>query len=198
MRQTVYLVRHGQTLFNQLHKIQGASDSPLTDYGISQAKIAKKYLEDNDINFDAAFSSTQERAVDTLELLTDQPYQRLKDFKEWNFGVFESESEALNPKHPGKNSYGDFFVEYGGESVNQVANRMNTGLRKLFEDKTNKQILVVTHGGAMHAFRLANLHDNDPERLAVPNLAFMVFEYDDILDEFFLKEVVQHDFSQLI
>ena len=33
-------MRHGQTLFNKLHKIQGASDSPLTAKGIRQAEIA--------------------------------------------------------------------------------------------------------------------------------------------------------------
>ena len=33
----LYLMRHGQTLFNQLHKIQGFCDSPLTDLGIDQA-----------------------------------------------------------------------------------------------------------------------------------------------------------------
>lgn len=30
----LYLMRHGQTLFNQLGKIQGACDSPLTEAGI--------------------------------------------------------------------------------------------------------------------------------------------------------------------
>lgn len=86
---TVYLVRHGQTLFNQQHKIQGFCDSPLTDLGIQQAKIARSYLEKNEITFQAAFTSTSERAVDTLELLTDQPYERRKNLREWNFGSYE-------------------------------------------------------------------------------------------------------------
>lgn len=30
MMKTLYLVRHGQTLFNARHKIQGWCDSPLT------------------------------------------------------------------------------------------------------------------------------------------------------------------------
>lgn len=38
MSKTLYLMRHGQTMFNLRGKVQGASDSPLTSLGISQAK----------------------------------------------------------------------------------------------------------------------------------------------------------------
>ena len=72
MKKTLYLMRHGQTLFNLRKKIQGSCDSPLTEEGIRQAKIAKKYFEDNEITFDAAYSSTQERASDTLEIIIDK------------------------------------------------------------------------------------------------------------------------------
>ena len=47
-----YLMRHGQTLFNLRKKIQGSCDSPLTDEGIRQAKIAKKYFENNDFSIE--------------------------------------------------------------------------------------------------------------------------------------------------
>lgn len=57
------------------------------------------------ITFDEAYSSTSERAVDTLELLTHQPYQRIKNLREWNFGSYEGEGEHLNPPLP----YNDFF-----------------------------------------------------------------------------------------
>ncbi|CAJ1189625.1 hypothetical protein CPR19088_GLDEOEPO_02023 [Companilactobacillus paralimentarius] len=45
MVKTLYLMRHGQTLFNQLHLIQGACDSPLTSEGIESAKKASAYLK---------------------------------------------------------------------------------------------------------------------------------------------------------
>lgn len=87
-------MRHGQTLFNQRKKIQGFCDAPLTDLGINQAKIAGSYFKENNITFDQAYSSTSERASDTLELITDKSYLRLKGLKEWNFGTFEGESET--------------------------------------------------------------------------------------------------------
>ena len=63
-------MRHGQTLFNVRHKIQGWCDSPLTKEGISQAQIVKSYFQDNNITFDHAYSSTSERCCDTLEIIT--------------------------------------------------------------------------------------------------------------------------------
>ena len=91
---TLYLMRHGQTLFNLRHKVQGWCDAPLTDFGIYQAKVAGKYFKDAGITFEDAYSYTQERACDTLELVTDGkiPYKRVKGLKEWNFGTFEGES----------------------------------------------------------------------------------------------------------
>ena len=35
---TLYLMRHGETMFNAQHRIQGWCDSPLTERGIEQAR----------------------------------------------------------------------------------------------------------------------------------------------------------------
>ena len=67
MSKILYLMRHGQTMFNLRGKVQGASDSPLTKLGISQAKQAGHYFKHNHITFDEAYSSSSERACDTLE-----------------------------------------------------------------------------------------------------------------------------------
>ena len=105
MDKILYLMRHGQTLFNVRRKIQGVCDAPLTELGIEQAKKAAEYFRENQITFDHAYSSASERACDTLELVTDMYYKRTKGLKEWNFGVFEGESEDLNPKLPYKKSH---------------------------------------------------------------------------------------------
>ena len=50
MKKTLYLMRHGQTLFNVEHKIQGWCDSPLTEQGIKQAEIAARYFHSPQIS----------------------------------------------------------------------------------------------------------------------------------------------------
>lgn len=51
---TLYMMRHGQTLFNQKRLMQGWCDSPLTELGKRQARCVKEYLENNEIVFDDA------------------------------------------------------------------------------------------------------------------------------------------------
>lgn len=147
---TIYLMRHGQTYFNLWHKIQGWTDSPLTDKGIRQAKEMGKYFKDQNIHFDSGYASTSERASDTLELATDNqlPYKRLKGLKKWNFGSFEAEDERLNPPVP----YKDFFVRYGGEDQKQVMKRMHSALVEIAKENEGKNVLVVSHAGAIFNF----------------------------------------------
>ena len=58
----IYMIRHGETLFNVQGRTQGWSDSPLTLNGISQAKQSKIFFENFPVKFDGYFSSTSERA----------------------------------------------------------------------------------------------------------------------------------------
>lgn len=67
MSTEVYLIRHGETMFNQLNKMQGWSDSPLTDKGISDLKITAKKLAL--VHFNWMFSSDLKRAIDTAHLM---------------------------------------------------------------------------------------------------------------------------------
>ena len=192
MAKTLYLMRHGQTLFNLRHKVQGWCDAPLTDFGIYQAKVAGQYFKDAGIIFDDAYSSTQERACDTLELVTDGkiPYKRVKGLKEWNFGTFEGESEDLNPPLP----YGDFFVTYGGESQDQVRERMAVTILQLMQETDGQSVLIVSHGGAMANFARAwrkNWRLDDLGHMT--NCGILKFTFED--DQFYLEEAIGHDFS---
>lgn len=194
MVKTLYLMRHGQTLFNQLHLIQGACDSPLTQKGIDSAKVVSKYLHDNEIQFTHAYSSTQERASDTLELITGQPYQRLKGLKEWDFGVFEGQPEFLNPHvQPERNSYGDFFVQFQGESDLDVQARMDKTLTKIMEQATDgENILAVSHGGAIYAFLLKWVDINViRQKISLHNCAVVKLTYDQ--GKFTFENVIQNN-----
>lgn len=149
---TLYLIRHGETYFNKWHKIQGWCDSPLTLQGKEQAQRVGTYFKRKKIKFVAAYCSTAERTSDTLELITKQPYRRLKDLREMSFGEFEGQDERLNPRPP----YGGFFVQYGGESEKQVVKRITDVLQRIMRKAGPKDnVLAVSSAGAIMNFLLS-------------------------------------------
>ncbi|MFC5602316.1 histidine phosphatase family protein [Sporosarcina koreensis] len=64
----IYVVRHGQTDWNKDRKMQGRMGLPLNEHGIQQAKALQDKLQK--VKFDFVFSSPQERAVQTAEIIT--------------------------------------------------------------------------------------------------------------------------------
>lgn len=193
MKKTLYLMRHGQTLFNVRRKIQGWCDAPLTELGRKQAEIARKYFDENMIEFDHAYSSTSERASDTLEIITKMPYTRLKGLKEWNFGKFEGESEDLNPPLP----YGDFFVQYGGEGELEMRQRLVSCLLEIMNKEDHEHVLAVSHGAACAQFA-RHWEENSQVGAArgLKNCCILKFEFEN--DIFTLTEIRNHDFAELL
>ncbi|GGH79382.1 putative phosphoglycerate mutase [Pullulanibacillus pueri] len=64
----IYVIRHGQTDLNKERRWQGRIGLPLNETGIKQAKVLKDKLKG--ITFEFVFSSPQERAVQTAEIVT--------------------------------------------------------------------------------------------------------------------------------
>lgn len=193
MAKTLYLMRHGQTLFNLRRKIQGWSDSPLTEKGIEQAEIAESYFKEHNITFDHAYCSTSEICVDTLEIVTEykMPYTRLKGLKEMFYGTFEGESEDLNPKTPKECE--TFYLPYGGESSNAVRDRMMKTLTELMKKKEHNSVLAVSHSGACFNF-LRGIQDPMEElEKGFTNCCIFVYEYEN--EQFRLKKVIRHNES---
>lgn len=145
----LYMMRHGQTLFNVLRRKQGWCDSPLTDLGIEQARRAGAWFQEQGITFDHAYSSTSERACDTLELAApDMPYERVKGLKEWYFGKFEGITEDLNIAVP----FGDFYVQFGGEDELEFRKRIFDTVKELMSRPDHESVLMVSHGAACAQF----------------------------------------------
>ena len=188
----LYLMRHGQTFFNQEGLVQGVCDSPLTDLGIEQAKQARAFFEKNGIEFGGIYSSTQERASDTLEIVTGRTdYTRLKGVKEWNFGLFEAQPERLQPKfRAGAVSFEDLYVPYGGEDVIQVGERMLTTLTEVMKKTpaVENPTLVVSHGGAMWAFYLKIAAQALDPKVRFGNCVICHYHYEN--DQFLLRQVI--------
>lgn len=147
---TIYLVRHGQTLFNVHHKIQGTCDSPLTALGRKQAEAVHQYFLQKNIKFDAAFCSTQERASDTLEIITGNqlPYTRIKELHEKSHGEYEGQDEFMLPWRRGFSR-----INAAMEPDEHVEQRMEAAITKIIDvTHVDDTILIVGHGTALRLF----------------------------------------------
>lgn len=175
-----YLMRHGQTRFNVQHRLQGVCDAPLTEVGIEQAKKAGQYLAKQEPIFDHVFTSTSQRASDNLEItkgLTD--YERLKGLRGQDFGAFEGQSEYLTPKTlPDGQGFGDYFVQFGGESTTQVRDSMGLTIRAIIESMTDgSKSLLVSHGPSILQFCRRVLNPV-PDIHGLKNCCILHFTYD--------------------
>jgi probable phosphoglycerate mutase len=93
---TIYVVRHGQTIFNLMDRVQGISDGILTERGISGAVNMGKGLRD--VPFNAVYSSDLKRAIETARLAMEQnratkqwTVTEKPELREVSFGVFEGD-----------------------------------------------------------------------------------------------------------
>ncbi|MFC3928113.1 histidine phosphatase family protein [Streptococcus caprae] len=156
MTKSLYLMRHGETLFNTQKRIQGWCDSPLTELGQDQARQARAYFEEAGLTFDALYCSTAERTADTLELVTGRTdYKRLKGLREWGFGRMEGQPEYLHPTpQPGQIGHGDYYkIHHGGESQEELGQRIKGAVFDIAERTAEGEtVLAVSHAGALMNF----------------------------------------------
>ena len=96
---TFYIVRHGQTLLNQLDRAQGWADSPLTASGKQAAKELGNAL--SSITFQAAYTSDTYRAFHTARLVLEEnnqpdiPIHQETRLREWCLGIMEAEKNKV-------------------------------------------------------------------------------------------------------
>ncbi len=92
----LYVIRHGQTEWNVMKKMQGSIDIPLNKKGIKQAYITKKNLDH--ISIDVIFCSPLKRAKQTAEIINKGRNLEIiydERLKERNYGEFEGEQTGL-------------------------------------------------------------------------------------------------------
>jgi phosphoserine phosphatase len=89
---TLYITRHGETLWNQEKRMQGHKNSPLTDLGIKQAKWLANRMKF--ISVQKIYSSPIERAYETAKIIqevVEAPLEAIDNLKEMFLGSWEGE-----------------------------------------------------------------------------------------------------------
>jgi len=148
----LWLIRHGETLWNRERRIQGQQQNPLSELGVKQARRLGVRLEGG--TFDAVYCSDLKRAVQTAELalpgVTPCFDKRLREISR---GVLEGKVDAdLTPEElrvrEEMRSDRYAYRPPGGENFADVWARVSDWLGDLPREG---KVVAVTHGGVIHS-----------------------------------------------
>ncbi|MBE5746257.1 MAG: histidine phosphatase family protein [Clostridiales bacterium] len=139
----IYFVRHGQTDWNKIGKIQGHIDIELNNEGKEQAQTVKEKL--SGIKFDKVFSSPLKRAKETAKIICDQEIIIDDRLIERFNGELEGKLKKEIKVFPDFNNPND--TRFGIEPLNNFKERINSFLDEILKMYKDKNILVVTHAG---------------------------------------------------
>ena len=142
---TLLLVRHGETDWNAVGRLQGHTDRPLSDYGRRQARQLADELANEGL--EAIYASDLARARETAEIAGERlglPVVLDADLREKDWGTWEGLTAVERDR-----------VEFVGESTEAHQDRMLRALRRIAERHPGGRVLVVTHGGSMRRVQTA-------------------------------------------
>lgn len=157
METNIYLIRHGETEWNQQKRYQGTKDSPLTKKGREQALEAGKSLAK--LDFNKAYVSPLKRAQDTIQVILqnrDVELNILDGLREINLGPWEGLTyKEVRETYPETHHYFKTnpvqFQLNGAETLEELQKRVVLELDSIFAREKNKNILVVSHGLSIKA-----------------------------------------------
>lgn len=142
----IYFVRHGQTEWNRMGKMQGHTDIALNEQGKAQARMTKEKLEG--IRFDRVYCSPLTRAKETAQIIMEGWHlPLLEDVRlcERNFGVYEG-NYTKNLDYYELWKYSDVPPFAGAEDSISFYRRVECFLDEIINDG-DENILIVAHGG---------------------------------------------------
>ncbi|WP_099191782.1 histidine phosphatase family protein [Tepidibacter mesophilus] len=198
----IWMVRHGETIFNIKGLVQGWCDSPLTKKGVITTSYLGKGLKEKNIQFEALYSSDLTRCLDTSQILLDNMGISLeinldKRLREINTGDGEGDpiTEQLK-KYPHSFNFKKHPGTPNGENWDDVFNRVIPALKDIGEAHklSGGKILVVSHTMTIAAV-MGYLNPEQEIASSVPNSSVTIFEYED--GNLFLKKEPDTSYSEI-
>ena len=183
----IFLIRHGETEWNNEGRLQGNSNVLLSPEGIHQAQLLAAHAPFH--NIDAIYSSDLSRAVHTAEILADRfglSVIKESGFRETNFGEWEGRklSELALDESDG---FERFFTKPervhppGGETFLSSQARAMTALEEIVAAHEEQSIIIVSHGSVIRLILCAALGMPIRKMWAISqhNMAVNIIRFDD-------------------
>ncbi len=151
----IYIVRHGETVWNEKRLLQGSEDIALNDNGRKLAKITGEKLRN--VHFDKIYSSPLIRAYETAKLIRghrDIPIIRDDRLRELSFGINEGK-DSIKIREDENNPFHNFFsrpelyvAPEGGETLEHICERGKEFMEQVIESQrdTLERVMIVAHG----------------------------------------------------
>jgi len=180
------LVRHGETDWNALCRIQGNTDIDLNDLGRQQAELAGRALVGAGIT--ALYSSDLQRAWNTAAIIARhlalEPWLE-PQLRERDYGFFEgmtySDARRLHPEAFARYERRDPLYDFEtGESLQAMLTRVSTVLLRILAAHSGETVAVVVHGGVLDvAWRFVNDLPLEHQRdFGIPNAGLNWIRHD--------------------
>ena len=172
------LLRHGESEGNVAYERSVAGDHSLysgdflerhsalwrlTEKGEDQAKVAGEWIRNNlmETNFDCHYTSEYVRAMETAGLLglpnarwRPEVMLRERDWGEYDLRSQQERREAFKDYETRRRRESLFWAPPGGESLAQVAQRVDAFLMFVNRRFADGRVIITCHGELMWAFRL--------------------------------------------
>ncbi len=174
----LYVVRHGETIWNRERKVQGITDIPLTDEGRGEAKGLQKLI--SSLNIDIVISSPLVRARETAKILVDSkiPINVDDRIKERDWGM----NEGANIDTVDKWDCWDVILNTKVQNIECIQDfmyRVSDFIEDIKIKYKDKNVLVVTHSAVSRVihYLLGNIpEDANLSRINIPNLRIIEYK----------------------
>ena len=182
---TLIVIPHGETEWNREKRMQGTTDTRLSDVGRAQAQALGRRLATR--GFAALYSSDLARARDTARAIAEHTGRNVvadPRLQERRFGIFEGLlAEEIRSRYP--EEYARFasrdpdYEVPGGESASGFTARCLGCLAEIAGCHTGAEVVVVTHGLVLDSlYRAAHgLGHGEPRPVPLINASINHFGY---------------------
>ena len=178
MKETeIILIRHGETEWNSQQRMQGHSNSDLSEVGRGQIQALGELMKN--VSFDHIYSSDSLRTSQTAEAITQYSGHTLQfdqRIREKNLGVFEGlTSTEAKERHPEiyrlfKTAGANYVIDEG-ESTQQLLERALEFIEEIRLRHPQERVVMVTHGGVVRVLmkHALGLSIDAPTRFIIKN-----------------------------